>query len=144
MMKTGEMKWNGGSQNTVEKAAKLGKFFVALFQKTRANGKNEDEEAERNGSHSHVTSAKFWDFLAPSTHAHATCQYDCLLFSLTPSLKVWTSFVNVPQIGQAGGAHVQDITSMKKHLEREGGREKKQTDLDQERHSVGRPQAAVN
>ena len=26
--------------------------------------------------------------------------------------------MNVPQIGQAGGAHVQDITSMKKHLER--------------------------
>ena len=44
MMKTGEMKWNGGSQNTTkEKAAKLGKFFVALFQKTRANGKNEGE-----------------------------------------------------------------------------------------------------
>ena len=44
MMKTGEMKWNGGSQNTAEEnAAKLGKFFVALFQKTRANGKNEGE-----------------------------------------------------------------------------------------------------
>ena len=26
-----------------ENAAKLGKFFVALFQKTRANGKNEGE-----------------------------------------------------------------------------------------------------
>ena len=55
MMKTGEMKWNGGSQNTAaeeeEKAAKLGKFFVALFQKTRANGKNEDGEAGRNRSH---------------------------------------------------------------------------------------------
>ena len=41
MMKTGEMKWNGGSQMSQnrENAAKLGKFFVALFQKTRANGR---------------------------------------------------------------------------------------------------------
>ena len=40
-MERGQPKHSGREKR--ENAAKLGKFFVALFQKTRANGKNEGE-----------------------------------------------------------------------------------------------------
>ena len=68
MMKTGEMKWNGGSQMSQnrENAAKLGKFFVALFQKTRANGKNEGERCREKDELITYDVCKILGFLDPS------------------------------------------------------------------------------
>ena len=64
MMKTGEMKWNGGSQNTGGKRRPNWESFSSpSFKRHAQMGRTRERDAERNRNHSHRTSAKFWDFL---------------------------------------------------------------------------------
>lgn len=94
----------GQPKHRRETAAKLGKFFVALFQKTRANGKNEDGEAERNRRHLFVTFAKFWNFLAASTLSPSpSYNLPVLLFSLNPLSQSVVDVLCEGPLNRAGG-----------------------------------------